>query len=83
MDPGSINLGFPFPQELFNFKLQEPIKEKLENGILLKENHKQENFNCEYSDCQKLFKSKKSLRDHIRIHKGEKPYTWLEYTYFI
>lgn len=31
---------------------------------------------CKYEDCQKVFKAKKSLVDHTRIHKGEKPYVW-------
>ena len=28
------------------------------------------------ADCKKIFRSKKSLKDHIKIHNGEKPYLW-------
>jgi len=31
---------------------------------------------CEYQECSKIFKSKKTLKDHLKIHKGEKPYSW-------
>ncbi len=33
-------------------------------------------FICEFDNCLKTFKAKKSLIDHTRIHKGEKPYVW-------
>lgn len=33
-------------------------------------------YTCKYEDCLKVFKAKKSLIDHSRIHKGEKPYKW-------
>lgn len=31
-------------------------------------------YYCEYKDCNKSFKSRKTLREHIRIHTGERPY---------
>ena len=33
-------------------------------------------FKCPFMNCQKNFKSKKAMKDHIRIHNGEKPYSW-------
>ena len=33
-------------------------------------------FKCPFMNCQKKFKSKKAMKDHIRIHNGEKPYVW-------
>jgi len=37
---------------------------------------------CEYQECSKIFKSKKTLKDHLKIHKGEKPYSWYFLPYF-
>jgi len=42
----------------------------------LKSKEKTGTFICTYEDCSKAFKAKKSLVDHTRIHKGEKPYSW-------
>ena len=33
-------------------------------------------FSCDFEKCNKILKSKKSLKDHLRIHRGEKPYEW-------
>lgn len=35
-------------------------------------------FACEFEFCKKSFTAKKSLREHLRIHKGEKPYEWFK-----
>jgi uncharacterized Zn-finger protein len=33
-------------------------------------------LSCEYDSCEKIFSSKKSLKEHTRIHNDEKPYIW-------
>lgn len=35
-------------------------------------------FPCDFNFCTKTFTAKKSLLEHIRIHKGEKPYEWFQ-----
>ena len=33
-------------------------------------------LNCPFSNCQKKYKSKRTMGDHLRIHNGEKLYVW-------
>lgn len=33
-------------------------------------------YKCDVENCTKQFKAKKSLRDHLKIHNGIKPYQW-------
>lgn len=35
----------------------------------------QDKLACEFDTCEKIFKSKKSLKEHTRIHNDEKPYS--------
>lgn len=32
-------------------------------------------FRCDYENCNKIFPKEINLRDHLRIHTGDKPYT--------
>lgn len=36
----------------------------------------QDKLACEFNSCEKFFKSKKSLKEHTRIHNDERPYSW-------
>lgn len=33
-------------------------------------------FPCPIEGCENLFSSKKAVKDHVRTHKDNRPYTW-------
>jgi hypothetical protein len=53
-------------------KTEELITGKINN--LNKKNLVTKYFRCEYEDCNKIFPKEMNLKDHMRIHTGDKPY---------
>ncbi|EAR92944.2 C2H2-type zinc-finger protein (macronuclear) [Tetrahymena thermophila SB210] len=49
-----------------------------DNNNNANENGSEKQYICEYEECKKIFKAKKSLRDHIRIHTNQRPYSCVE-----
>ena len=55
-----------------NFLSNENIHLKSEDMII---NSKSVHL-CTVEDCDKIFKDKRSWEEHMRFHKGDKPFIW-------
>jgi len=57
-----------------NIKNENKTKIPLINKLIIDSKNRMKYYRCSFNDCNKIFPKECNLKDHIRIHTGERPY---------